>query len=121
MSSEPDCDVNLEEPIKAKQLLNQIDLVVNDVSNVKEKYMKSNEDYEKIKEMIEHLRNKTKELKCQIENSNESVDSVEWQKLILSIENVVKKLEQHKSEFEQLKKGRMKQEVSYLKLCLHIL
>lgn len=116
MSNEPDLDVNLEEPIKAKQLLNQIDLVVNDVSNVQEKYMKSNEDYEKIKRMIDHLRSKTKELKCQIENSNECIDSIEWKKLIVSIENVVKKLEQHKSEFEQLKKGKMTQEVSYLKL-----
>jgi len=99
--------LNLEEPINAKQIVNQIESAVKDVSNIKEKYTNSKEDYEKIKKIIEQLQSKTKEVKLRIENCNEDIDSVDWHKQNISIESSKKKLEQYKIEFEQLKKGKL--------------
>jgi len=103
----------LNEPINAKQILNQIESVVKDVSNVKEKHTNSDEEYEKIKKIIEQLKNKTKEVKYQLDSFDEDVNTVNWQKQILTIENANKKIEQYKTDFEQLKKGKLSHQVSY--------
>lgn len=106
-------ELNLNEPINAKQILNQIESVVKDVSNVKEKHTNSDEEYEKIKKIIEQLKNKTKEVKYQLDSFDEDVNTVNWQKQILTIENANKKIEQYKTDFEQLKKGKLSHQVSY--------
>lgn len=103
-------EFNLDEPINAKQILNQIESVVKDASNVKEKHMNTNQEYEKIKVIIEQLKNKTKEVKLHIDNFNDEVD-VEQNKNV-SIENANKKLDQFKTDFEQLKKGKLSHQVS---------
>lgn len=104
--------MTLEEPIDTKQILNQIESAVKDLSNVKEKHMETSEDYKNIKLMIEQLQSKTKELKLQIDTTNEDADKADWQKQNLSLENTNKKLEKCKSEFEQLKKGKQTPQVS---------
>lgn len=108
--------LNLEESISSKQIVNQIELAVKDVSNIKEKHTNSKEDYEKIRNIIEQLQSKTKEVKLGIENGNEDIDLVDWQKQNISIESSKKKLEQYKTEFEQLKKGKLSHQVRLHKL-----
>lgn len=103
----------MEEPINSKQILNQIESVVKEVSNIKEKQTSTNEEFEKIKSMMEKLQNRTKLVKCKIDSFNEDVDLANWKNQILAIENVHKKVEQYKSEFEQLKKGKLSYQVSY--------
>lgn len=104
-------EFNLDEPINAKQVLNQIESVVKDASNIKEKHMNTNQEYEKTKDIIERLKKKTAEVKLHIDNFNNEVD-VEQNKSV-SIENVNKKLDQYKSDFEQLKKGKLPYQVCY--------
>lgn len=108
-------ELNLQEPINTtKQVLNRIESVVKDVSNVKEKHMVNNdEEYEKIKVIIEQLQGKTKEVKLKMDNFNDNIDPVGWQKQNLPIENANKKLEQYKIDFEQLKKGKLSHQVKY--------
>lgn len=103
----------LEEPANSKQILNQIESVVKEVSNIKEKQTSTNKEFEKIKSMMEKLQNKTKLVKREFDTVNEDIDSVDWQNQILIIENVHKKVEQYKSEFEQLKKGKSSYQVNY--------
>lgn len=102
----------LDEPINTKQLLNQIESVINDVSNLKEKHTSSVEEYKKIKEIIEQLQCKTKEVKLQLDSFKEDDGSVNYQTQNLAIENVNKKIEQYKTDFEQLKKGKLSHHVS---------
>lgn len=102
----------MEEPIQAKQILNQIESVVSDVSKVKEKHLSTKEEYENIKVIIEQLQSKTNEVKLQIDNFNEDGDSTDWQKQISSLENTNKKIEQLKTDYEQLKKGKLSYKVS---------
>lgn len=104
--------LNLEQPINSKQIVNQIESAVKDVSNIKEKHTNTKEEYIKIKEIIEKLQSKTKEVRLQIENFNEDIGSVDWQNQNISIENSKKKLDQYKIEFEQLKKGKLLHQVS---------
>lgn len=103
----------LEKPINSKHILNQIESVIKDVSNVKEKHTTTNDEFEKIKSMVEKLQNKTKEVKLQVDTFNEDVDLLDCHNQILAVENVHKKIEQYKSEFEQLKKGKSSNQVCY--------
>jgi len=107
-----DLEYYLEEPINSKQILNQIESVIKDVSFVKEKHTNTSEEYEKIKSMLEQLQNKTKVVKLQIDTYNKDVDTTDLQNQILAIENFHKKIEQYKSDFEQLKKGKLSYHVS---------
>jgi len=107
----------LEEPLNSKQILNQIESVVKDVSNIKEKHTNTNKEYETIISIIEKLQNKTKLVKCQIDTFNEDVDLVDWQNLILRIDDAHKQIEQYKSDFEQLKKGKSSYQVSNQLKC----
>lgn len=102
----------MENPINVKQILNQIESVVKDVSNVKEKDMTTIEEYENIKVLIEQLQMKTNEVKLQMDNLNEDVDLVDWQNHDLSIENTHKEIEKSKTDFEQIKKGKLSHQVS---------
>jgi len=104
----------LEEPINSKPILNQIESVIKEVSNIKEKHTSTNDEFEQIKMMMEKLQNKTKEVRNQIDTFNDDADLVDWQNQIFAIENVHKKLDQFRSEFEQIKKGKSSYEVSYL-------
>jgi len=106
-------EFGLEEPINSKPLLNQIESAIKEVSNIKEKHTSSNDEFEQIKSMMEKLQNKTKEVRRQIDTFNDDADLVDWQNQIIAIENCHKKLDQFKSEFEQLKKGKSSYEVSY--------
>lgn len=106
-------EIYFDEPVNTKHILNQIESVIKDVSNVKEKHTNTSDEYEKIKLMIEKLQNKTKEVKLEIDNFNGVVNLVDWNNQILAIENSHKKIEQYKSDFEQLKKGKSSYEVSY--------
>lgn len=108
-------ELNLQEPINTtKQVLNRIESVVKDVSNLKEKHMVNNdEEYEKIKVIIEQLESKTKEVKLKMDNFNDNIDPVGWQKQNVPIENVNKKVEQYRMDFEQLKKGKLSHPVKY--------
>jgi len=110
--SDADLEFHLEEPINSKQIINQVESVIKDVSNIKEKQTNNSEEFEKIKLMIEKLQKKIKLVKCQIDTFNEDVDIVDWQNQILVIDNVHKKIEQYKSDFEQLKKGKSSHQVS---------
>lgn len=103
----------MEEPIQAKQILNQIESVVNDVSKVKEKHFSTKEEYENIKIIIEQLLIKTNEVKLQIVNFNEDGDSIDLQKHNSSLEYTNKKIEQLKTDYEQLKKGKLSIKVSF--------
>lgn len=47
-----------------------------------------------------------------MDNFNDVVDSVDWQNQNLSIENARKKIEQYKTDFEQVKKGKLSHQVS---------
>ncbi|XP_026810785.1 uncharacterized protein LOC113552228 [Rhopalosiphum maidis] len=102
--SDADMEFYLEEPLNSKQILNQIESVVKDVSNIKEKHTNTNEEYETIISIIEKLQNKTKLVKCHIDTFNKDVDLVDWQNQILRIDDAHKQIEQYKSDFEQLKK-----------------
>lgn len=103
----------MEEPIQAKQILNQIESVVNDISKVKEKHLSTKEEYESVKVIIEQLQSKTKEVKLHIDHFNEDNNSVDWQKQNSSLENNNKIIEQLKVDYEQLKKGKLSFMVSY--------
>jgi len=111
--SDADLEFCLEEPINSKPILNQIESVIKEVSNIKEKHTSTNDEFEQIKSMMEKLQNKTNEVRLQIDTFNEDVDSVNWQNQIFAIENIHKNIDQFKSEFEQLKKGKSSYEVSY--------
>lgn len=74
--------------------------------------MTTNEEYENIKVLIEQLQTKTKEVKLQMDKFNDDTDSVNWQNQNLSIENARKKIEQFKTDFEQIKKGKLSHQVS---------
>lgn len=103
----------MEEPIQVKQILNQIESVVNDVSKVKEKHISTKEEYENIKMIIEQLQSKTNEVKLHLDNYNEDDNSVDWQKQNSSLENTNKKIEQLKTDYELLKKGKSSYIVSF--------
>jgi len=105
--------VNLEEPINSKQILNHIELAVKDISNVKEKHISTTEEYDKLKVFIERIQNRIQGLKLEIDNPIEDIELVDWSKHNLLIENSNKNFEQHKAEFEQLKKGKLTSQVSF--------
>lgn len=106
-------DLNLEETINVKQVLNQVESVLKDVSNLKEKQINNSEEYEKIKMGIEHLQTKTKSVKHQIENySKADVESIDLKKLSASIESANKRIEQYRTDFEHLKKNKLPNHVS---------
>lgn len=103
---------NINDSINDKQILNQIESVINDISNVKEKDLNSTEEYENIKVLVEKLQTKTKEVKLQMENCSKDIDSIDWQKQNLLIDNSHSKIEQYKLDFDQLKKGKLSHQVS---------
>lgn len=107
-------EVNLENSINTKQILDYIESSLNDVSVVKEKSFNTNEEYVKIKVYIEQLQNKAKELKLRFDNFNIiSDDSIDLQNHCLSIDNSIEKLELYKSDFEHLKKENISYQVIY--------
>lgn len=107
-------DLTLEKPINVNEVLSQIESVVIDVSKVKDKHMFSNdEEYEKIKIIIEQLQSKTKEAKLKIGNFIDNIDPIDLQKQNVLIENATKKIEQYKIDLEQLKKGKQSHAVKY--------
>lgn len=107
-------EVNLENPISTKQILDYIESSLNDVSVVKEKSFNTNEEYVKIKVYIEQLQNKAKELKLRFNNLNIiSDDSIDLQNQRLSIDNSIEKLELYKADFEHLKKENISYQVIY--------
>lgn len=91
--------------------MTQIESVIKDVSNVKEKQFSTNDEYEKIKGVVEQLKTKAKELKIQMDIPHEEIHTVNWQKQNMLVENATKKIEQSKSELDQLKKGKSSHQV----------
>lgn len=107
-------ELNLDNPVNTNQVLNQVESVLKDVSNVKEKHLYTNQEYEKIIVFLDQLQSKTKELKHQSNYlKNDLDDSVDFQKHNLSINDSNKKIEQYKVVIEQLKKGKLSYQVSY--------
>lgn len=74
-----------------------------------------------IKINLELLLVKTKDVKGQIDKFNEDDESIDWQKQNLSVEHTCKNVEQCKSDFDQLKKGKLSNQVSCRVHMTHLL
>lgn len=110
----------MDDQINSKQILNQIESVIKDVSNIKEKHFNSNEEYEKIKIVLDQLQQKTKEVKSKLVHFNADSTLADSEIQGVSIENAIKKIEENKADFDQLRKGKLSPEVIFF-IILYIL
>lgn len=110
--------MNLDEQINTKQILNQIESVTKDVSNIKEKHFNSNEEYEKIKIVLDQLQQKTKDVKLKLVNLNTDSNLANSEVQSVSVENAIKKIEENKADFDQLRKGKLSPEVIFILIVL---